>query len=163
MPDIFPFSEKQDLLKKGHNSFMGMIKMVPQVIWIMLHFSGGKRFSDLGLGTHRVKCCVHKDFQLILVAEQQEVYDKFPTPLINRWAFTLLSLISKHKKLTEVSLLNISIKHEFSESSKHDLKFGISHPTPAKKTRVDQRGLISSYYWLGWVGRNFPYVLLLCV
>ncbi|XP_060085808.1 E3 ubiquitin-protein ligase RNF213-like [Ylistrum balloti] len=45
---------------------------------------GGERYVDLGLGTHRVKCRVHKDFKLIVVAEKQIVYDKFPIPLINR-------------------------------------------------------------------------------
>ncbi|XP_041350668.1 E3 ubiquitin-protein ligase rnf213-alpha-like [Gigantopelta aegis] len=45
---------------------------------------GGERFVDLGLGTHRVKCRVHKDFRLIVVAEKQIVYEKFPIPLINR-------------------------------------------------------------------------------
>ncbi|XP_021342051.1 E3 ubiquitin-protein ligase rnf213-alpha-like, partial [Mizuhopecten yessoensis] len=45
---------------------------------------GGERYVDLGLGTHRVKCRVHKDFRLIVVAEKQVVYDKFPIPLINR-------------------------------------------------------------------------------
>ncbi|XP_041354649.1 E3 ubiquitin-protein ligase rnf213-alpha-like [Gigantopelta aegis] len=45
---------------------------------------GGERFVDLGLGTHRVKCRVHKDFRLIVVAEKHIVYEKFPIPLINR-------------------------------------------------------------------------------
>ena len=45
---------------------------------------GGKRYVDLGLGTHRVKCRVHEDFKLILIAEDTEVYQKFPIPLINR-------------------------------------------------------------------------------
>lgn len=45
---------------------------------------GGERYVDLGLGTHRVKCRVHKDFRLIVVAEKKIVYEKFPIPLINR-------------------------------------------------------------------------------
>ncbi|XP_041346956.1 E3 ubiquitin-protein ligase rnf213-alpha-like, partial [Gigantopelta aegis] len=45
---------------------------------------GGERFVDLGLGTHRVKCRVHQEFRLIVVAEKQIVYEKFPIPLINR-------------------------------------------------------------------------------
>ncbi|KAH3735719.1 hypothetical protein DPMN_042254 [Dreissena polymorpha] len=45
---------------------------------------GGDRFVDLGLGTHRVKCPVHKKFRLIVVAEKHTVYKKFPIPLINR-------------------------------------------------------------------------------
>ncbi|KAK3585576.1 hypothetical protein CHS0354_036763 [Potamilus streckersoni] len=45
---------------------------------------GGERYVDLGLGTHRVKCRVHKNFRLIVVAEKNVVYKKFPIPLINR-------------------------------------------------------------------------------
>ena len=45
---------------------------------------GGNRYVDLGLGTHRVKCRVHQDFRLILVAEQEDVMKRFPIPLINR-------------------------------------------------------------------------------
>ncbi|XP_052238404.1 E3 ubiquitin-protein ligase rnf213-alpha-like [Dreissena polymorpha] len=48
-----------------------------------VHF-GGIDYVDLGLGTHRVKCPVHKKFRLIVVAEKQTVYNKFPIPLINR-------------------------------------------------------------------------------
>ena len=42
------------------------------------------RYVDLGLGTHRVKCRIHKDFRLVLIAEDKDVYEKFPIPLINR-------------------------------------------------------------------------------
>lgn len=45
---------------------------------------GGNRFVDLGLGTHRVKCKVHQSFRLIVVADKQVVYERFPIPLINR-------------------------------------------------------------------------------
>ncbi|XP_052215091.1 E3 ubiquitin-protein ligase rnf213-alpha-like isoform X2 [Dreissena polymorpha] len=45
---------------------------------------GNKRYVDLGLGTHRVKCHVHQNFRLIVVAEKQTVYKRFPIPLINR-------------------------------------------------------------------------------
>ncbi|XP_052808702.1 E3 ubiquitin-protein ligase rnf213-alpha-like isoform X1 [Mya arenaria] len=47
-------------------------------------YFGGERYVDLGLGTHRVKCPVHRNFRLIVVAEKQTVYKKFPIPLINR-------------------------------------------------------------------------------
>ncbi|XP_063404431.1 E3 ubiquitin-protein ligase rnf213-alpha-like [Mytilus trossulus] len=53
---------------------------------------GGERYVDLGLGTHRVKCRVHRNFRLIVVAEKQIVYDKFPIPLINRLEKHFLSL-----------------------------------------------------------------------
>lgn len=45
---------------------------------------GGQKYVDLGLGTHRVKCRVHKDFRLIVIEEKEVVYKQFPIPLINR-------------------------------------------------------------------------------
>ena len=47
---------------------------------------GNQKFVDLGLGTQRVKCLVHDNFRLILIAEKETVYDtkRFPIPLINR-------------------------------------------------------------------------------
>ncbi|XP_072028880.1 E3 ubiquitin-protein ligase RNF213-like [Amphiura filiformis] len=41
-------------------------------------------FVALGLGTHRVKCKVDPKFRLIVIADKTDVYDHFPTPLINR-------------------------------------------------------------------------------
>ena len=43
-----------------------------------------QRFVDLGLGTHRMKCRVHHDFKLIVIADEDTVNKRFPTPLINR-------------------------------------------------------------------------------
>ncbi|XP_066518776.1 E3 ubiquitin-protein ligase rnf213-beta [Hoplias malabaricus] len=48
-----------------------------------VYFSG-QRYVDLGLGSHRVKCRVHKDFRLVVIEDQEKVYDKFPVPLKNR-------------------------------------------------------------------------------
>ncbi|XP_076009047.1 E3 ubiquitin-protein ligase rnf213-alpha-like isoform X2 [Genypterus blacodes] len=45
---------------------------------------GGQKYVDLGLGTHRVKCRVHKNFKLIVIEEKEVVYKHFPIPLINR-------------------------------------------------------------------------------
>ncbi|CAC5422253.1 RNF213 [Mytilus coruscus] len=53
---------------------------------------GGENYVDLGLGSHRVKCKVHRDFRLIVVAEKEIVYKKFPIPLINRLEKHVLSL-----------------------------------------------------------------------
>ena len=55
---------------------------------------GGQRFVDLGLGTQRVKCKVHKSFKLIVVADKQVVYKRFPIPLINRLEKHYLSIDS---------------------------------------------------------------------
>ena len=45
---------------------------------------GENRYVDLGLQSHRVRCRVHRDFKLILIAEKLKVYEQFPIPLINR-------------------------------------------------------------------------------
>ncbi|KAF4115229.1 hypothetical protein G5714_002718 [Onychostoma macrolepis] len=45
---------------------------------------GGQKYVDLGLGTHRVKCRVHRDFRLIVIEDKDVVYKQFPIPLINR-------------------------------------------------------------------------------
>ncbi|RXN10159.1 E3 ubiquitin-protein ligase RNF213-beta-like protein [Labeo rohita] len=49
----------------------------------------GQNYVDLGLGSHRVKCRVHKNFRLVVVEDQEKVYKKFPVPLKNR--------LEKHK------------------------------------------------------------------
>ncbi|XP_016335836.1 E3 ubiquitin-protein ligase rnf213-beta-like [Sinocyclocheilus anshuiensis] len=49
----------------------------------------GQNYVDLGLGSHRVKCRVHKDFRLVVVEDQEKVYKRFPVPLKNR--------LEKHK------------------------------------------------------------------
>ena len=54
------------------------------------------RYVDLGLGTHRVKCRIHPNFRLVLIAEDVDVYKKFPIPLINR--------LEKHYLGTETML-----------------------------------------------------------
>jgi MoxR-like ATPase len=43
-----------------------------------------QQYVDLGLGSHRVKCRVHRSFRLIVVEDQKKVYEQFPVPLINR-------------------------------------------------------------------------------
>lgn len=48
-----------------------------------VYFSG-QQYVDLGLGSHRVKCRVHRDFRLVVVEDQEKVYRKFPVPLKNR-------------------------------------------------------------------------------
>ncbi|XP_074628909.1 E3 ubiquitin-protein ligase rnf213-alpha-like isoform X2 [Acropora palmata] len=59
-------------------------------------YLGGQKYVDLGLGTHRVKCRVHDDFKLIVIAEKDVVYNTFPIPLINR--------LEKHFLVTSTSL-----------------------------------------------------------
>ena len=45
---------------------------------------GNENFVDLGLGTHRLKCKVHENFKLIVLADRRVVLEQFPIPLINR-------------------------------------------------------------------------------
>ncbi|XP_063403574.1 E3 ubiquitin-protein ligase rnf213-alpha-like [Mytilus trossulus] len=53
---------------------------------------GGESYVDIGFGSHIVKCRVCRTFRLIIIAEKQIVYDKFPLPLINRLEKHFLSL-----------------------------------------------------------------------
>ncbi|XP_065678762.1 E3 ubiquitin-protein ligase rnf213-alpha isoform X2 [Hydra vulgaris] len=53
---------------------------------------GGNNYVDLGIGTHRVKCRVHEDFRLIVIADRANVYSTFPIPLINRLEKHFLTL-----------------------------------------------------------------------
>ncbi|KAJ7339384.1 hypothetical protein OS493_005779 [Desmophyllum pertusum] len=68
-------------------------------------YFGGQKYVDLGLGTHRVKCRVHDDFKLIVIAEKDMVYNTFPIPLINRlekhYLVTLTSLTPDQMELVE--------------------------------------------------------------
>ena len=59
-------------------------------------YFGGEKYVDLGLGSHRVKCRVDDKFRLIVIAEKDIVYSKFPIPLINR--------LEKHYLVTLTSL-----------------------------------------------------------
>ena len=53
-----------------------------------------QRYVDLGLGTHRVKCCVHDKFKLIVIADKKTVCERFPTPLVNRLEKHFLNMSS---------------------------------------------------------------------
>ncbi|XP_041755240.2 E3 ubiquitin-protein ligase rnf213-alpha-like [Coregonus clupeaformis] len=62
---------------------------------------GGQKYVDLGLGTHRVKCRVHKDFRLIVIEDKEVVYNQFPIPLINRLEkhyLDIYTVLSKEQK-----------------------------------------------------------------
>uniref|UniRef100_A0A1X7TWB5 RZ-type domain-containing protein n=1 Tax=Amphimedon queenslandica TaxID=400682 RepID=A0A1X7TWB5_AMPQE len=115
---------------------------------------GGQRYVDLGLQTHRVKCRVHKNFKLILIAEKATVYKKFPTPLINR--------LEKHFVLSETVLLDwqkdvlanlckwieefsdISIESKF---SKQDAFVGYQNDTPASVVFQATEQLTEEWGW----------------
>ena len=95
-------------------------------------YHGGQRFVDLGLGNHRVKCQVHKDFRLILVAEREVVYKEFPIPLINRMEkhFIAMESVLSPKQETVVQRVNSWAKL-FAEVSPEDhfLRRGEHRPT----------------------------------
>ena len=52
-----------------------------------------QRYVDLGLGTQRVKCRVHDNFKLIVIADKKTVCE-FPTPLVNRLEKHFLNMSS---------------------------------------------------------------------
>ena len=67
-------------------------------------FLGGERYVDIGLGTHRVMCKVHRNFELIVIARKEVVYERFPIPLINRLEkhfFSAENLLSPEMRLTK--------------------------------------------------------------
>ncbi|XP_065826355.1 E3 ubiquitin-protein ligase RNF213-like isoform X3 [Oscarella lobularis] len=79
-------------------------------------YHGGQRFVDLGLGSHRVKCQVHRKFRLILIADREAVYKDFPIPLINRMEkhFLAMSSILTHQQQRIVEAIDQWVK-DFSE------------------------------------------------
>ena len=42
------------------------------------------RYIDLGMRSHRIRCRVHEDFRLIIIADHNKVFTTFPSALINR-------------------------------------------------------------------------------
>ncbi|KAI6655773.1 E3 ubiquitin-protein ligase [Oopsacas minuta] len=66
-----------------------------------------QRYVDLGLGTHRMKCRVHNEFKLIVVADTETVQERFPTPLINRLEkhfLTMSTVLSEDEMIISKSL-----------------------------------------------------------
>ena len=95
-------------------------------------YHGGQRFVDLGLGNHRVKCQVHKDFRLILVAEREVVYNEFPIPLINRMEKHFIAMESVLSPKQEIVVREVNTwAKQFAEISPEDhfLRRGEHRPT----------------------------------
>uniref|UniRef100_A0A1I8F914 AAA_5 domain-containing protein n=1 Tax=Macrostomum lignano TaxID=282301 RepID=A0A1I8F914_9PLAT len=65
---------------------------------------GGQRYVDLGLGTHRLKCKIHENFRIVVVADRDTVMDRFPIPLINRMEKHRLCLDSPAQFKAETTL-----------------------------------------------------------
>ncbi|XP_029363545.1 E3 ubiquitin-protein ligase rnf213-alpha [Echeneis naucrates] len=82
---------------------------------------GGQKYVDLGLGTHRVKCRVHKDFRLIVIEERDVVYKQFPIPLINRLEKHYLDIhtVLRNEQKRMVDNLEEWVKSFVSVSSKN--------------------------------------------
>ncbi|KAL1277475.1 hypothetical protein QQF64_024148 [Cirrhinus molitorella] len=84
---------------------------------------GGQKYVDLGLGTHRVKCRVHRDFRLIVIEEKDIVYKQFPIPLINRLEKHYLDLntVLKSEQKDLVEKLEQWVKSFISARGKHSI------------------------------------------
>ncbi|XP_053095106.1 E3 ubiquitin-protein ligase rnf213-alpha isoform X3 [Pangasianodon hypophthalmus] len=82
---------------------------------------GGQKYVDLGLGTHRVKCRVHKDFRLIVIEEREVVYKQFPIPLINRLEKHYLDIntVLKNEQKQLVKILEKWVGHFITSNSQH--------------------------------------------
>ena len=96
-------------------------------------YHGGQRFVDLGLGNHRVKCQVHHDFRLILVAERDVVYKDFPIPLINRMEkhFLAMESVLSSEQQVVVQRVNEWAK-QFAEVNPEDHFFRRGEHRPSK-------------------------------
>ncbi|XP_020630790.1 E3 ubiquitin-protein ligase rnf213-alpha-like [Orbicella faveolata] len=92
-------------------------------------YFGGQKYVDLGLGTHRVKCRVHDDFKLIVIAEKDVVYNKFPIPLINRlekhYLVTLTCLTPDQMELVDKLRTWVSDFSEVTRESKRNRDFSV--------------------------------------
>ncbi|XP_065678763.1 E3 ubiquitin-protein ligase rnf213-alpha isoform X3 [Hydra vulgaris] len=86
---------------------------------------GGKNYVDLGIGSHRVKCRVHENFRLIVIANKENVYKNFPIPLINRLEKHFLTVLNgmEHSQIELAEKLK-KWASDFSSinSSKYDFK-----------------------------------------
>ncbi|XP_029904896.1 E3 ubiquitin-protein ligase rnf213-alpha-like [Myripristis murdjan] len=84
---------------------------------------GGQKYVDLGLGTHRVKCRVHKNFRLIVIEEKEVVYKQFPIPLINRLEkhYVDINTVLCDEQKDMVRLLQTWVHDFVSSSSQHSM------------------------------------------
>ncbi|XP_066519298.1 E3 ubiquitin-protein ligase rnf213-alpha-like [Hoplias malabaricus] len=91
---------------------------------------GGQKYVDLGLGTHRVKCRVHKNFRLIVIEEKEVVYKQFPIPLINRLEKHYLDINSvlNIREIEVVNLLQKWVQYFVSANNQHDNSHKYSPP-----------------------------------
>lgn len=94
-----------------------------------------EKYVDLGLGTARVKCLVHNDFRLIIVADKKSVYNprKYPIPLVNRLEKHLLSIESilndKMKQIDE------SVKKWVNQLTDISSKYGLTRANEKNKLK----------------------------
>ncbi|XP_077086723.1 E3 ubiquitin-protein ligase rnf213-alpha [Siphateles boraxobius] len=94
---------------------------------------GGQKYVDLGLGTHRVKCRVHKNFRLIVIEEKDVVYKQFPIPLINRLEKHYLDIntVLKSEQKDHVEKLKQWVESFISARSKLTIAPQARHYLPA--------------------------------
>ena len=98
---------------------------------------GGQKYVDLGLGTHRVKCRVHKNFRLIVIEEREVVYEQFPIPLINRMEKHYLDIntVLRHEQK--------NIARQLKEWVDNFVSLWIQHP---RKTQYDPSDVFIGYH-----------------
>ncbi|KAK7459431.1 hypothetical protein BaRGS_00038999, partial [Batillaria attramentaria] len=117
-------------------------------------YYGGLRFVDLGLGTHRVKCRVHLKFRLIVVAEKQVVYEKFPIPLINRLekhVLTLSSIMTKEQ---------VGISDDLQTWTAECVKSGLSANVPHRNAQPSENHQTEGDVFMGYHPETAPAVVL---
>ena len=85
---IFMETGKTVVLTNLSNVYESLYEMLNQ-FYVELF---GRSWVDIGIGSRRIKCAVHPDFRLIVIADKSTVFEKFPPPLINRLEKHILTI-----------------------------------------------------------------------
>ena len=105
-------------------------------------YLGEDRYVDLGLGTQRVKCKVHDNFKLIVLAQKEIVYEKFPIPLINRLEKHLFSTKSL---LTPEQIVQCNILEGWCQNFAENINTFGKSGNPIQTRRYLKRSLFSVF------------------
>ena len=111
-----------------------------------------QHYVDLGLGGHRLKCRISKQFRLIVVEEKSTVYEAYPIPLINRLekhVLELSSVLSNANRSLKKLLRNWVVKFARIESSRNQFCIrnvfpGYTSDTPASALLAVEDGNLES-------------------
>jgi hypothetical protein len=98
---------------------------------------GTDRFVDIGLQSHKMKCRVHENFKVVLIAEEDTVYETFPTPLINRMEkhrVVMKTILEPQQKTVYTAFLHwidAFVSTQLISCRREDVFVGYHNDTPA--------------------------------